>query len=139
MAKAIIEINNTFTFIWNKTTIGSEAQKREVPEFVRVFFEKNISTRSELLRDEFFDKYITKYYDGDTRVKSWSPRVKEIKIRPNPEEDPFFLIEVEFLFRGDRGGILYNPSFTKDSEIKVELIEVIGENDNEIHYNLSLK
>ena len=138
MAKALIEINDIFTFIWNKTTIGSENQKRKIPEFVKVFFEKNISNRLELLGDEFFDKYTTKYYAGDTRVKNWSPGVKEIKIRPNPEKDSFFLIEFEFLFRGNKGGILYQPSFTKESEIKVELIEVIHENEDEIHYNLKV-
>ena len=42
MAKATIEIDDQFTFKWNKTTAGSEQQKRRIPEFVKEFFEKNI-------------------------------------------------------------------------------------------------
>ena len=48
MAKATIEINDQFTFTWDKTIVGSEAQKRIIPEFVKEFFEKNIPTRYEL-------------------------------------------------------------------------------------------
>ena len=42
MAKATIEIDDQFTFTWDKTTAGSEAQKRRIPQFVKEFFEKNI-------------------------------------------------------------------------------------------------
>tara|TARA_B100000530_G_scaffold329984_2_gene272707 strand:- start:1031 stop:1264 length:234 start_codon:yes stop_codon:yes gene_type:complete len=66
MAKATIEIDDQFTFTWNKTTVGSEEQKRRIPEFVKEFFEKNIPTRYELAGDNFYDKYVRKYYDGDT-------------------------------------------------------------------------
>ena len=138
MAKATIEIDDKFTFTWNKITVGSEEQKRNVPAFVKKFFEKNISTRSELLGDEFRDRYVTKYFEGDNRVKSWSPGVKEFKYRANPEKDPFFLIQVEFLFSGGKGGIIYSPDFTKGSEIKVKLIELIDENDEKIKYNFQL-
>jgi len=139
MAKAIMEIRDNFSFIWNKITKSySKENTRDIPEFVRQFFEKNISTRSELLGNEFYDRYITKYYEGDTRVKKWSPGIKEIKYKPNPEIDPFFLIEIEFLFRGDSGGILYRPDFTKDSEIKVKLIKVIDENDEKIQYTFQV-
>jgi len=138
MAKATIEIDDKFTFTWNKITVGSEKSKRNVPAFVKQFFEKNISTRSELLGAAFHDRYVAKYYEGDTRVKKWSPGVKEFKYNANPEIDPFFLIQVEFLFRGGKGGFFYSPNFTKDSEIKVKLIEVVDENDERIQYNCQL-
>ena len=40
MAKATIEIDDQFTFTWDKTTIGSEEQKRRIPEFVKEFLKK---------------------------------------------------------------------------------------------------
>ena len=81
MAKATIEIDDQFTFTWDKTTIGSEEQKRRIPEFVKEFFEKNISTRYELAGDNFYDKYVKKFYDGDTRVKNWAPVLLKKNIR----------------------------------------------------------
>ena len=81
MAKATIEIDDQFTFTWDKTTVGFEAQKRRIPEFVKEFFEKNVSTRTELADDNFYDKYVRKFYDGDTRVKNWAPGVSEKKYK----------------------------------------------------------
>lgn len=114
-------------------------QKRWIPEFVKNFFEKNISKRAELRGDDFHDKYVKKYYDGETRVKDWSPGVTEKKYIANPEVDSLFLVEVELSFRGEKiGGILYRPEFTKDSKIDVNLIEVVEDNEDECVYNFQV-
>ena len=145
MAKATIEIDDQFTFKWNKTTAGYEQQKRRIPEFVKEFFEKNISTRTELKGDNFYDKYVRKYYDGDTRVKNWAPGVTEKKYNANPEVDSLFLVEVELSFRPKKGGppalsggFLYRPKFTKDSKIDVKLIDVVEDNEEECIYNFQV-
>ena len=139
MAKATIEIDDQFTFTWDKTTAGSEAQKRRIPQFVKEFFEKNISTRTELADDNFYDKYVKKFYDGDTRVKNWAPGVSEKKYKANPEMDSLFLVELELLFSGKKlGGILYRPELTKDSKIDVKLIEVVEDNEEQCVYNFQL-
>lgn len=139
MAKATIEINDQFTFTWNKTTAGSEKQKRRIPEFVKEFFEKNISTRTELWDDNFYDKYVRKLYDGDTRVKNWAPGVTEKKYNANPEVDSLFLVELELSFTGKKfGGILYRPDLTKDSKIDVKLIEVVEDNEEKCIYNFQV-
>ena len=139
MAKATIEIDDQFTFTWDKTTAGSEQQKRIIPEFVKEFFEKNISTRTELADDNFYDKYVKKYYDGDTRVKNWAPGVTEKKYKANPEMDSLFLVELELSFWGRKlGGILYRPGLTKDSKIDVKLIEVVEDNEEQCVYNFQL-
>ena len=147
MAKATIEIDDQFTFKWYKTTAGSEQQKRRIPEFVKEFFEKNISSRTQLKDDNFYDKYSKKYYDGDTRVKKWAPGVTEIHphSNTNPEVDSLFLVEVELSFRPKKGGppalsggFLYRPEFTKDSKIDVKLIEVVEDNKEECIYNFQV-
>tara|TARA_Y100000816_G_scaffold148709_1_gene105643 strand:+ start:1774 stop:2577 length:804 start_codon:yes stop_codon:yes gene_type:complete len=139
MAKATIEIDDQFIFTWDKTTAGSEAQKRRIPQFVKEFFEKNISTRTELADDNFYDKYVKKFYDGDTRVKNWAPGVSEKKYKANPEMDSLFLVELELLFSGKKlGGILYRPELTKDSKIDVKLIEVVEDNEEQCVYNFQL-
>ena len=142
MAKATIEIDDQFTFTWDKTTVGSEAQKRRIPEFVKEFFEKNIPTRYELAGDNFYDKYVRKYYDGDTRVKNWAPGVTEKKYKANPDVDSLFLVEVELNFSPPKGGravtYYYKPKFTKDSKIDVKLIEVVEDNEEQCVYNFQL-
>ena len=142
MAKATIEIDDQFTFTWNKTTVGSEEQKRRIPEFVKEFFEKNIPTRYELAGDNVYDKYVRKYYDGDTRVKKWAPGVTEKKYKANPDVDSFFLIKVGLNFSPPKGGravtYYYEPEFTKDSKIDVKLIEVVEDNEEQCVYNFQL-
>ena len=142
MAKATIEIDDQFTFTWDKTTVGFEAQKRRIPEFVKEFFEKNVSTRTELANDNFYDKYVRKYYDGDTRVKNWAPGVTEKKYKANPDVDSLFLVEVELNFSPPKGGravtYYYKPKFTKDSKIDVKLIEVVEDNEEQCLYNVQL-
>jgi len=139
MAKATIEIDDQFTFTWDKTTVGFEAQKRRIPEFVKEFFEKNVSTRTELADDNFYDKYVRKFYDGDTRVKNWAPGVSEKKYKANPEMDSLFLVELELDFRGKKlGGIVYRPELTIDSKIDVKLIEVVEDNEEQCVYNFQL-
>ena len=142
MAKATIEIDDQFTFTWNKTTVGSEEQKRRIPEFVKEFFEKNIPTRYELAGDNFYDKYVRKYYDGDTRVKNWAPGVTEKKYKANPDVDSLFLVKVGLNFSPPKGGravtYYYEPEFTKDSKIDVKLIEVVEDNEEQCVYNFQL-
>jgi len=141
MAKALIEINDQFTFVWDKITAGYEAQKRNIPEFVRHFFEKNVSTRSELLGDEYLDRYVLKWYDGDTRVKNPSPgqNCRHEKYRADPNVDPLFLVEVELSYDdGKGGGILYRPLYSKESKLEVSLLEVLEDNDDKTHYSFQV-
>jgi hypothetical protein len=141
MAKASITINDEFTFIWYKVTAGHTAQKRNIPEFVRHFFEQNVSDRSELKGEEFFDRYVLKWYEGGERVKnpSFGSDSRSEQYRANPDVDSLFLVEVELTYRkGKTGGFLYRPSFTTDSEIEVTLLEVIKDNENETHYRFQV-
>ena len=131
MPKASIQIDDQFTFIWNKITVGHEAQKRNIPEFVRHFFETNVSSRSELLGDEFLDRYVLKWYDGDVRVSNPRPGdgSRSEKYRANPEIDPLFLVEVELSYSGgNRGGIVYRPLYNKDSKLEVKLLDILEDN-----------
>ena len=129
MAKASLQIDDQFTFIWNKITAGSESQKRNIPEFVRHFFETNVSSRSELLGDEFLDRYELKWFVGNSSEK----------YRANPEIDPLFLVEVELSYSGgNRGGIGYLPLYNKDSKLEVKLLEILEDNENETHYSFQI-
>ena len=141
MPKASIQIDDKFTFIWDKITAGHEAQKRNIPEFVRHFFETNVSSRSELLGDEFLDRYVFKWYDGDVRVSKPRPGAgnRSEKYRANPEIDPLFLVEVELSYSGgNRGGIVYRPLYNKDSKLEVKLLEILEDNENETHYSFQI-
>jgi len=141
MPKASLQIDDQFTFIWNKITAGHEAQKRNIPEFVRHFFETNVSSRSELLGDEFLDRYVLKWYDGDVRVSNPRPGAgnRSEKYRANPEIDPLFLVEVELSYSGgDRGGVVYTPLYNKDSKLEVKLLEILEDNEKETHYSFQI-
>ena len=143
MAKAVLEINDKFTFVWNKITAGSEEQKRKIPEFVRYFFEKNVTSRSELLGDEFLDRYVLKWYEGDTRVDNPRPvhilSLRHEKYRADPNIDPLFLVEVELSYGdGKNGGIGYRPLYSKDSKLEVKLLEILEDNENETHYSFQI-
>jgi hypothetical protein len=80
MAKATLEIDDHFIFRLNKKNGNTSSKKdkagnwieydstRKIPDFAKQFFEKNISTRSELYGEEWFDKYAIKYFDGETTL-----------------------------------------------------------------------
>jgi len=141
MPKASLQIDDRFTFVWYKITAGHEAQKRNIPEFVRHFFETNVSSRSELLGDEFLDRYVLKWYDGDVRVSNPRPGAgsRYEKYRANPEIDPLFLVEVELSYSGgDRGGVVYTPLYNKDSKLEVKLLEILEDNEKETHYSFQI-
>ena len=127
MAKATIEINDNFNFRFSKKTVGSSDSIRQIPLFVKQYFEENISTRFQLKNDLFYDKY----------KASWTPRYE--KYIPNPEIDPLFLIEIELNYSGAKlGGILYRPDFTKDSKIDIRLLDIMVSDDQYWYFNFQI-
>ena len=99
MAKAIIEIKDEFIFSFSKESRGSR-DSREIPEFVRSFFIKNISNRFQICDENIYEKYDQRRY------------------RPsNIDTEPLFLFEMQLTYRGKKlGGTGYTPIFTKDSK-----------------------
>jgi hypothetical protein len=129
MAKATIEINDNFNFRFSKKTVGSSDSIRQIPLFVKQYFEENISKRFQLKNDLFYDKY----------KASWTPRYGYEKYIPNPEIDPLFLIEIELNYSGAKlGGILYRPDFTKDSKIDIRLLDIMVSDDQYWYFNFQI-
>ena len=111
MAKAIIEIKDEFVFSFSKESRGSR-DSREIPEFVRSFFIKNISNRFQICDENIYEKYDQRRY------------------RPsNLDTEPLFLFEIQLTYGGKKlGGIGYTPIFSKDSHLKINFLEIVGEN-----------
>lgn len=94
MAKASIEINDEFTFVWYKVTAGHTAQKRNIPEFVRHFFEKNVTARAELLvearinlRDNYEVKKVFIYDDKGYYLPEQPMETIDDKVMGKPEDE----------------------------------------------------
>jgi len=111
MAKAIIEINDEFIFLFSKEP-GGRSNSREIPEFVRSFFIKNISNRFQICDENIYEKYDQRRY------------------RPsNIDTEPLFLFEIQLTYSGKKlGGTGYTPIFSKDSNLKIDFLEIVGEN-----------
>ena len=111
MAKAIIEIKDEFVFSFSKESRGSR-DSREIPEFVRSFFIKNISNRFQIGDENIYEKYDQRRY------------------RPsNLDTEPLFLFEIQLTYGGKKlGGIVYSPIFSKDSNLKINFLDMVGEN-----------
>ena len=105
MAKAIIEIKDEFIFSFSKESRGSR-DSREIPEFVRSFFIKNISNRFQICDENIYEKYEQRRY------------------RPsNVDTEPLFLFEIQLTYSGKKlGGIGYTPIFSKDSHLKINFL-----------------
>jgi len=111
MAKAIIEINDEFIFLFSKEP-GGRSNSREIPDFVRSFFIKNISNRFQICDENIYEKYDQRRY------------------RPsNIDTEPLFLFEIQLTYSGKKlGGTGYTPIFSKDSNLKIDFLEIVGEN-----------
>lgn len=113
MAKAIVEIKDEFIFSFSKESRGHR-ESREIPEFVRSFFIKNISNRFQISDEDIYEKY------------------DQLRYRPsNIDTEPLFLFEMLLTYKGKKsGGIVYTPIFSKDSHLKINFLEIVGENEN---------
>lgn len=110
MAKAIIEIKDEFIFSFSKESRGRQ-DSREIPEFVRSFFTKNIANRFQICDESIYEKY------------------NQSRYRPNNiETEPLFLFELELTYSGKKlGGIVYAPVFSNESNLKINILEIVGE------------
>lgn len=113
MAKAIIEIKDEFIFLFSKESRG-DRESREIPEFVRSFFIKNISNRFQICDKSIFEKY------------------NQFRYRPkNIDTEPLFLFEIQLIYGGKKlGGIGYTPIFTNDSNLQIKFLDCVGENES---------
>jgi hypothetical protein len=111
MAKATIEIKDEFIFSFSKESRGRQ-DSREIPEFVRSFFIKNIEKRFQICDENIYEKY------------------NQIRYRPNDiDTEPLFLFEIELSYSGKKlGGIVYTPVFSKESNLKIKFLDIVGEN-----------
>lgn len=111
MAKAIIEIKDEFIFSFSKESRGNK-DSREIPEFVRSFFTKNIANRFQICDKSIYEKY------------------DQIRYRPNNiDTEPLFLFEIELTYSGKKlGGIVYAPVFSNESNLKINFLDMAGEN-----------
>jgi hypothetical protein len=111
MAKAIIEIKDEFIFLFSKEP-GGRSNSREIPEFVRSFFIKNIANRFQIYDEIIIEKY------------------NQLRYRPsNIDTEPLFLFQIELSYGGKKlGGIVYSPLFSKDSNLKINFLDMVGEN-----------
>ncbi len=111
MAKATIEIKDEFIFSFSKESRGSQ-DSGEIPEFVRSFFIKNIENRFQICDENIYEKY------------------NQIRYRPNDiDTEPLFLFEIELSYSGKKlGGIVYTPVFSKESNLKIKFLDIVGEN-----------
>jgi hypothetical protein len=111
MAKATIEIKDEFIFSFSKESRGRQ-DSREIPEFVRSFFIKNIENRFQICDENIYEKY------------------NQIRYRPNDiDTEPLFLFEIELSYSGKKlGGIVYTPVFSKESNLKIKFLDIVGEN-----------
>ena len=111
MAKAIIEIKDEFIFSFSKESRGNQ-DSREIPEFVRSFFTKNIANRFQICDKSIYEKY------------------DQIRYRPNNiDTEPLFLFEIELTYSGKKlGGIVYAPVFSNESNLKINFLDMAGEN-----------
>ena len=110
MAKAIIEIKDEFIFSFSKESRGNQ-DSREIPEFVRSFFTKNIANRFQICDKSIYEKY------------------NQFRYRPNNiDTEPLFLFELELTYSGKKlGGIVYAPVFSNESNLKINFSEILGE------------
>lgn len=111
MAKAIIEIKDEFIFSFSKESRGNQ-DSREIPEFVRSFFTKNIANRFHICDKSIYEKY------------------DQIRYRPNNiDTEPLFLFEIEISYSGKKlGGIVYAPVFSNESNLKINFLDMVDEN-----------
>ena len=111
MAKAIIEIKDEFIFSFSKESRGNQ-DSREIPEFVRSFFTKNIANRFQICDKSIYEKY------------------DQIRYRPNNiDTEPLFLFEIALTYSGKKlGGIVYAPVFSNESNLKINFLDMAGEN-----------
>lgn len=112
MPKASIKMNDDFIFLFSKRTVGNESETRVIPNYVLDHFLKNYK------RFQILDESIQKKYS------EYSNYVIDLN------SEPFFLLEFELTYSGSAlGGILQRLNVTEESEVSVNYIETIFEDD----------
>ncbi len=105
-------MNDDFVFLFSKRTVGNESETRVIPNYVLDHFLKNYK------RFQILDESIQKKYSEYTNY------VLDLN------SEPLFLLEFELTYSGSElGGILQRLNVTEESEVSVNYVETIFEDD----------